>query len=188
MMLDSLRKSPDAFARQLVRTQESEIASRGKPASGWRAAVTRAAKHRFGKSPEQRVFKNVPGFENDCRLVADAGERYMSDVIGCENAHRYVANALGIEDKAPPEEVREAITAHVHRATVRKAQILERRDSLGDVPTTEELQRSFRDLSLKDRGSVMKQLGALGKLVPQALSLVIELAEGPKRGRGGWSL
>jgi hypothetical protein len=188
MMLDSLRKSPEAFARQLVRAQESEIASRGKRVSGWRAAVTRAAKHTFGKSPEQRVFKNVPGFENDCRLVADAGERYMSAVTGCENAHRYVADALGIEDTAPPEEVRKAITAHVDRAKVRKAQILERYDALDDVPTTKALRRSFRALSLKDKGSVLEQLGTIGKLLPQALSLVIELAEGPDRGRGGWSL
>jgi hypothetical protein len=179
MMLDSLRKSPEAFAQQLVRAPESD---------GWLAAVTEAAKHTFGKSPEQRVFKNVPGFENDCWLVADAGERYMSAVTGCENAHRYVADALGIEKTAPPKEVREAITAHVDRTKVRKAQILERRDALGDVPTTKELHRSFRDLSPKDRGSVLKQLGAIGKLVPQALSLVIELAEGPKRSRGGWSL
>jgi hypothetical protein len=176
-----LRDSPDLLARLLVAPQ-------GKHPSGWRATLRKVAKRMAGDTPQRRVFKNVPGFEGDCKRVADAEAHYSRALIDHERAYRPFARVLGIEDTAKPAEVREAITDYVERAKVRKAQIIERRDALGRVPKVKELRRSFHRLGLKDRNSVLQQLHAVGKLVPQALKLVVQLAEGPGHSRGGPSL
>jgi hypothetical protein len=73
-------------------------------------------------------------------------------------------------------------------ATTRKAEAIERCDALGQVPTTRELRLEFRGLRIEDRRWVQQQLRIVGKLIPQALSLAAQLAEGPERRRGGWSL
>jgi hypothetical protein len=119
---------------------------------------------------------------------ADAEAHYSGALIDHERAYRHFAGVLDVEDTAEPEKVREAITSHVERAKVRKAQAIERRDALGRVPKVKELSRSFYRLGLKDRNSVLQQLHAVRKLVPQALKLAVQLAEGPGHHRGGRSL
>lgn len=181
MTVKLLRESPRELARRLVAPQ-------GKRPSGLRATLRKVAKHLTGDTPQRRVFKNVPGFEDGCRLVADAEAHYSGALIDHEGAYLHFADVLGVEDTAKPVEVREAITAHVERAKVLKAQIIERRNALGLVPSAKELSRSFHRLGLKDRNSVLQQLRAVGKLVPQALKLAVQLAEGPGHSRGGRSL
>jgi hypothetical protein len=188
MDIKMLRDSPEVFARLLVTPRGPENASDRKHPSGWRATLGKVAKRLSGDTPQRRVFKNVPGFEDDCRLVADAEARYSGALIDHERAYCHFARVLGVEDTAKPAEVREAITTHVERAKVRKAEIIERRDALGRVPSAKELIRSFHRLGLKDRNSVLQQLRAVGKLVPQALKLAVQLAEGPGHERGGRSL
>jgi hypothetical protein len=184
-MLERLRDTPAAFAHELTAAHAPDGASGGRRSPGW---LQKAAELLPGRNPTQRVFRPNVGIEGAGRLTAGAGERYVAAVSDHSRAYARAARSLGLPETAKPTEVREAISTHIESTLTRKERALGQRSALGRSPTADELMRAYSGLRPEDRQWVVRRLPAAVGLFQKAAGIAQELAEGPQRRNGGYTV
>ena len=183
--LKTMRERPAEFAREFLAARDQKHAHHRERPHGWRARVANAVERVRGTTPETHVFRDPGDTASAGVLTAAAGERYLDAIRVRDSARRAVAQNLGLSETVTVKEVRDALSARMATATAQKAEAISRRVSL-KAPTVQELERAFLRLSDMEQRWAMQRLSEVNSLVPKALRLGQDLAEGPRRSGPDW--